>query len=156
MDLADLLYQAAKSGDTAKVEEIVTNHGVNVRNPGNDLAVLQIAAQNGDLAAVKLFLREGADVKLNFYKSKKDTALYIAAEEGHWKIVQWLLSYGSVVFFNPGEIEEFLHHYSTKMMNNKILQENVSNYKIFIVIPNVCHLFRLSFYSMKANQLKVS
>ena len=44
--------------------------------------------------------------KLNFFKSIKDTALYSAAEKGRWEIVQWLLAYNSVVFFNPGEIEQ--------------------------------------------------
>ena len=128
MDYADLLYEAAKAEDIAKVEEIVTNHGVNVRNSGNGLAAFQIAATNGDLDVVKLLVREGADVKLNFYKTNKDTNLYIAAEEGHWKIVQWLLYSGSVLFFNRGEIEECLQRYSTKMMNNKRLQGNVSTY----------------------------
>ena len=128
MDYADLLFEAAKAGDIAKVEEIISNQGVNVRNVGNDLAAIQIAAKSGDLDAVKLLLRKGADVG-----SKKDATLYIAAEEGHWKIVQCLLSSGTVVFFNPGEIDELLQHYSTKMMNNKILQGNVSTYVICIV-----------------------
>ena len=70
--------------------------------------------------------------------SKKDATLYIAAEEGHWKIVQCLLSYGTVVFFDPGKIKELLQHYSSKMMNNKILQGNVSAYEY--VLCTLCKL----------------
>ena len=125
MDYADLLYQAAKAEDIAKVEKIKKNRGVNVRNGGNGLAAIQIAAKNGDLDVVKFLLGKGADVRLNYYQSKEDTALYIAAEESHWEIVQLLLAHGSVNFFNPGEIEEFLLHYSTKMINNKELHAKV-------------------------------
>ena len=120
MDYADLLYEAAKAEDIAKVEEIVTNHGVNVRNSGNGLAAIQIAATNGDLDAIKLLLEKGADVRFKF---KKDTALYIAAEEGHWEIVQFLLDQAK---WSPGEIKEALLQYSSKMMNDKKLQKKVS------------------------------
>ena len=128
MDYADLLYQAAKAEDIAKVEEIVTTHGVNVRNGGNGLAAIQIAARNGDLDAVKLLLMQEADIRLSFSKPKEDTDLDIIAEEGHWKIIQWLLAYSSEDFFNSGEIQEFLQYYSRKMFNNKKLQEEVSTY----------------------------
>ena len=116
--------------DYAKVEEVVTNQGVNVRDDGNGLAAIETAAKNGDINAVKLLLMEGEDVR-----SKKDRTLYIAAEEGHWKLVQWLLdyeAYGRVVFFNPVKSEEFLLNYFAKMMNNKTLQEKVSPYHSYI------------------------
>ena len=128
MDYADLLYQAAKAGDIPKVKEIITNRGVNVRNDGNGLAAIQIAAKNGDLDVVKLLLREGADVRLHSKNQfKKDTALYIAAEEGHWEIVQFLLDQTNEAYLRvPVEIYEFLLQYSSKMTINKKLQEKVS------------------------------
>ena len=128
MDYADLLYQAAKAEDIAKVEEIITNHGVNVRNGENGLAAIQIAATNGDLDAIKLLLEKGADVRLHSKNQfKKDTALYIAAEEGHWEIVQFLLDQTHEAYLRvPVEIYEFLLQYSSKMTINKKLQEKVS------------------------------
>ena len=168
MDYADLLYQAAKAGDIAKVDEIVTNHGVNVRNygqskvvtpqissnllerpstqyepifienekcpttqhvdGGSGMAAIQIAATNGDLDAIKLLLEKGADVRLHSKNQfKKDTALYIAAEQGHWKIVQFLLDQANEAYLRvPGEIYEFLLQYSSKITINKKLQEKVS------------------------------
>ena len=91
---------------------------------------------------------------MNFFKSKEDTPLYIAAEEGHWKIVSWLLAYGRIVSLDHEEVEEFLQHYSTKMINDNKLEEKVSTYHMQYVhnyniqyasvIPNVCltdHIF---------------
>ena len=158
MDYADLLYQAAKAGDIAKVDKIVTNHGVNVRNDGpskqtnflelpttqyepkarqpttqhvdggSGMAAIQIAAKNGDLDAIKLLLEKGADVRLHSKdrQFKKGTAFYIAAEEGHWEIVQFLLDQANWAYWSPGEIKEFLLQYSSKMMNDKKLQKKVS------------------------------
>ena len=128
VDYAVLLYQAANAGDIAKVEEIVTNQGVNVRNGENGLAAIQIAATNGDLDAIKLLLEKGADVRLHSKNQfKKDTALYIAAEEGHWEIVQFLLDQTNEACLRvPVEIYEFLQQYSSKMTINKKLQEKVS------------------------------
>ena len=91
---------------------------------GNGMAAIQIAATNGDLDAIKLLLEKGADVGLNpKYQSKEDTSLHIAAEEGHWEIVQFLLDQAK---WSPGETKEALLQYSSKMMINKKLQEKVS------------------------------
>ena len=91
---------------------------------GSDMTAILIAAKNGDLDAIKLLLEKGADVGLNpKYQSKEDTSLHIAAEEGHWEIVQFLLDQAK---WSPGEIKEALLQYSSKMMINKKLQEKVS------------------------------
>ena len=95
---------------------------------GSGMTAIQIAATNGDLDAIKLLLEKGADVRLHSKNQfKKDTALYIAAEEGHWEIVQFLLDQANEAYLRvPGEIYEFLLQYSSKITINKKLQEKVS------------------------------
>ena len=55
MDYADLLYQAAKAGDIAKVDEIVTNHGVNVRNDGQSNMIGMVGGAHTQLTSTKRF-----------------------------------------------------------------------------------------------------
>jgi ankyrin repeat protein len=53
------------------------------------------AAHIGDLASVKTFLKEGVDV--NMRGERRQTALHIAAREGHKEVVEFLLDRGADV-----------------------------------------------------------
>ena len=125
MDLADQLYLEASEGTIEKADKIILKYGINVK-ASNGWAAIQIAANNGNLKAVKFLLEKGADVRLNYFQSKKQTALYIAAEKSYWDIVQLLLDYGSTIFFNSSkEFEKFLLYYSRKMIIDKRLLKKV-------------------------------
>ena len=125
MDLADQLYLEASVGTIEKADKIILEHGINVK-ANNGWAAIHIAANKGNLKVVKFLLEKGADVRLNYFQSKKQTALYIAAEKSHWDIVQLLLDYGSTIFFNSSkEFEKFLLYYSRKMIIDKRLLKKV-------------------------------
>ena len=91
-DPAEELYEAARDGDNAKVDALISEHGINVQDGDGDTA-LHKAAINTNIAATKLLLMRDADVTVT--DNWKHTQLYIAAYNGHLEITKWLLAFGS-------------------------------------------------------------
>ena len=87
------LYEAADSGDTSSIEQLL-NAGANVNCAiDGDGSPLIGAARNGHLEAVRLLLDRGADP--NMPVSGDGNPLIMAAREGHVDVVTLLLDRGA-------------------------------------------------------------
>ena len=63
---AEELYGAARVGDNAKVDALIEQHGIDVRDWDGGTA-LHYAAGNTNIAATKLLLKKEADVTVVHY-----------------------------------------------------------------------------------------
>jgi ankyrin repeat protein len=67
-------------------------HGVDVHAPGPQGSPLHEAADNGNLALVRLLVVTGAEV--NRINDLGETPLFLAVEGKHWEVAEWLASSG--------------------------------------------------------------
>ena len=109
--LAARLNRAALSGNLAQIKQLLAagaeiNRAEDTKS-WDDFKPLIAAASKGRLAAVKLLLREGADVDAQVASDDSDwtgaTALAMAARNGHLDVVNELLKAGARVKFSPDE-----------------------------------------------------
>ncbi len=101
-ELRRRMFEAAKSGDAAKVEQFLSGEAdVNARDENNDTPLI-IAARHGQSAIVKLLLgRKGLD--LDATNHSRCTPLIEASEQGHSEIVKLLLEAGANVNFKSAD-----------------------------------------------------
>lgn len=95
-DIAEDLFKAAESDDLNTVKSCVERlkDGINTLNEENsNTTILVTAAGKGCDTVVKWLLDNGADV--NYVDDNVDTALYVAAADGHLSTTHLLLSYGA-------------------------------------------------------------
>jgi ankyrin repeat protein len=92
------LFDAAKSGDVAKLAALLDEHpnGLDARTRPYELTLLHLAAHNGQLAAVELLLRLGLDVNSR-EKGDNTYPLHWAAAGGHLDVVRLLADSGGDV-----------------------------------------------------------
>ena len=80
------LVLAARSGDTNSIVRLITNEGINVdARSGTRMTPLMVAASRGQVEAVAILLKLGADKTLLDPKGK--TAAKYASEQGYSNIV---------------------------------------------------------------------
>ena len=92
-DRAKEIYEAAAKGDTAEVDALVKEHGINVESAYYGNIALHVAAINNNLEVIKLLLKKEADVTVT--DIMEQTPLHKAAREGNLEITKWLLGFGS-------------------------------------------------------------
>lgn len=93
---------AVRDGQIGTVDALLaTNHPNIVNFMVNDETPLQIAASHGDLAMVKLLLKNGANINLEPGLCEGRTALQAAAGKGHISVVTVLLSEGADIYAMP-------------------------------------------------------
>ena len=91
------LLDAASSGDTARVQELLATKNVQLESKGlDDRTPLMEAAVNGHEAITRLVLEAGADKDAKDFEG--DTPLMSAATEGHEAITRLLLEAGADVY----------------------------------------------------------
>ncbi len=93
-ELRKRMFQAAKSGDLAKMEQFLgTGADINSRDENNDTPLI-IAARNGQSGIVRLLAaKKGID--LDATNHARSTALLAACEQGHSEIAKLLLEIGA-------------------------------------------------------------
>ena len=77
-----------------KVVKKYLDNGVNVNDNYFAWSALQIAANKGQLAVVKLLVEKGADINYK-HPITKMTALHLAAYEGYEDVTKYLISKGA-------------------------------------------------------------
>ena len=95
-ELRKRMFEAAKSGDPAKMEQFLSaGADINARDENNDTP-LMVSARHGQSAIVELLLsRRGID--LDATNHSRCTAFMEASEKGHAEIVKFLVKAGSNV-----------------------------------------------------------
>src|SRR5215510_11874713 len=91
---ADSLFDAARRGDRARVQQLL-DAGVDVNARARyDVTALAFAANNGHLDVVRLLVERGADMNVpdTFYKG---LAIDLALGNGYLEVAQYLLEKGS-------------------------------------------------------------
>src|SRR2546425_1127673 len=91
---AEALFDAARRGDRARVEQVL-DAGIDVNARARyDVTALAFAANNGHLDVVRLLVERGADMHVQdtFYKG---LAIDLALGNGYLDVVQYLLEKGS-------------------------------------------------------------
>ncbi|CAL8071610.1 unnamed protein product [Calicophoron daubneyi] len=87
--------RAARSGNVAKVTELLNwNIDINLTN-SNGLTALHLASKENQIDVVRELLRRGASVHM--VTKKGNTALHIASLAGHTEIVKMLIEHGANV-----------------------------------------------------------
>ena len=96
------IFEAAKAGDLTRVRELIAADPtiVNLRDD-TQKTPLHIAAENGHLDIVQIFICGGVD--LNAVDENKNTPLHLAAAGGHSSIVQQLVNAGASVYVQNKE-----------------------------------------------------
>ena len=88
-DASTALFEASRSGDTARVTQLLDEvDSVDVQGEYSNTA-LHLASANGHEEVVKLLLNKGAP--LDVTDNTGNTALHLASANGHEEVVQWLL-----------------------------------------------------------------
>ena len=91
--LDDELLSAAKTGDLALVETLLDRGAdIEVRDIGR--TALMLASRMGEAAVVRTLLNRGADI--NARNEEGETALDIAYDDGHKKVINALRAAGAV------------------------------------------------------------
>ncbi len=90
------IHDAAAAGDTAKIQQLI-DAGTNVDQPraGDEATALHVAVFNGKTDAVKLLLKDGANI--NAHTAAGYTPLHIAAIKDNAEIAKILLDDGAAV-----------------------------------------------------------
>lgn len=87
------LFDAIKTGDTAKVEQLLTTGSMVRTGDEHGVTALMVAAFLGNVNMAKLLVEKGAD--LNSKSDNGLTALMIASAKGKQELVQLLLDQGA-------------------------------------------------------------
>ena len=94
--LAAPIYDAAKSGDVAKLQQLIDSGAkVDELRKGDDATALHVAAYAGKLNAVEALVKAGADV--DAHTAAGYTPLHLAALKGHVDVVDFLLKHGAEI-----------------------------------------------------------
>jgi len=101
-ELRRRMFEAAKSGDMAKMEQFFSSGaGVNSRDQNNDTPLI-VSARHGRPAIVKLLLsKKGVDPEPTNHS--RCTPLVAACERGHTEVVKLLLEAGANVNFKSAD-----------------------------------------------------
>ena len=93
---ASPLLEAAESGDTKKVQELLTAHpdGVDIEDEEGETSLME-AAEEGHLEIIELLLKGGAHI--NHQDHAGETALMEAAQESKLECVKLLLRKGAAL-----------------------------------------------------------
>ena len=96
------MHIAAEFG-SVEIIEALANHNIDVNGTGSiPITPLELAAMEGQYAAVRKLLECGADVNFTGYTDNV-SALHVACEKGNLKIVKELLRFGAKTDFPESE-----------------------------------------------------
>ena len=93
-----------------KLKEFVDSRDAQINSP------LHIAAQSGNLAAIEVLSKHGAE--LNAMNSNLRTPLHLAAFNGHYQVLEALLTRGAAVNLKDEQQQTALHRYEPKCQAN--------------------------------------
>ena len=99
-----ILYASAWSGNKELVQYLIDKGAnINARKSGNETA-LHRAAWKGADDIVELLVENGADLNIVYKANNGLSPLHCAAENGHLKIVRYLLDKGAKLSFNEEKV----------------------------------------------------
>tara|TARA_B110000879_G_scaffold209385_2_gene296961 strand:+ start:462 stop:941 length:480 start_codon:yes stop_codon:yes gene_type:complete len=89
--MQSLFFKAAKLGDNKPLEQGVNSDNIDTPHEINGYTILCFACANNQVDTVRLLLEQGADVNLQTTRSRS-SALMLAAQNGHEKVIDLLLT----------------------------------------------------------------
>lgn len=96
--------------DYAELVSKMVAHEADIHAPGPQGSPLHEAAENGNLALVKLLVANGAD--LNRINDLGETPIFLAAERHHFEVLQWLVDKGADASAANGLGNTILHEFA--------------------------------------------
>jgi ankyrin repeat protein len=123
VSMKNLLIQATKEDNVDRVKSCL-KHNVFHLNTIVDDPVLHIAAENGNLDLVKIFLKQGADV--NQLDDLGQTALYRACAKGREDVVKFLLKQKGINAYIRTYSDESPYEVTTKPALKKLFVQRIA------------------------------
>lgn len=113
-------FYFAVMSDYADLVTKMVAHGADVHASGPQGSPLHEAAENGNLALVRLLVSTGAEI--NRINDVAETPIFLAVQQGRWEVVEWMATHGADINAKNRLGQTVLHDLATKEDSMAVLK----------------------------------